>query len=123
MEEVKNVTTERVKELIKDFPVKPYRNNLIITVNVADADGEVVLTNAQFAEEQYILALGDYFAKEGALTVGDKIILDLEKMMVFSSPDNNSHERIGRIKLKPIDVNGTMFAIISDNVILARDER
>jgi hypothetical protein len=90
---------------------------------VEEADGDLVLTNNQFAETQYILALSNTFNRDTPFTIGDKVLLDLEKMMVYEEADTNSHERVGRIKLKPIDVDGVMYAIITDGVILGKDER
>lgn len=123
MGEVENITLKEVKKLSKNFPIKPYRNNIIITVNVEEADGDIVLTNGQFAESQYIVAVGSYYDNKDGFKPGDKVLLDIEKMMVFEQADENSHERVGRIKLKPVEIDDTMFAIISDAYILAIDER
>lgn len=123
MEEIQNVTPKEVQKLIKNFPIKPHRNNLVITVNSEEPDGELILTNGQFAETQYVIAAGSFISKEGDIKPGVKVLLDLEKMMVFSSEANNSHERVGSIKLKPIEINGRVFAIITDAYILAVDER
>ena len=126
MEEIQNITLKEVQKLIKNFPIKPHRNNMVITVNVEEADGDLVLTNGQFSETQYLIAAGNFHINrenDAFFKAGDKILLDLEKMMVFDPVDENSHERIGRIKIKPIQVDDTMFAIISDSYILAKDER
>jgi len=123
MEEIVNLTKEDITKLISNFPIKPHRNNIVITVNTEEPDGELVLTNGQFAESQFILAVGDYFGRESNIKPGVKILLDLEKMMVFEQAENDSHERVGRIKIKPIEIDGTMYAIITDGYILAIDER
>ena len=123
MEEIQNLTSKEVQKLIKNFPIKPHRNNLVITVNSEEPDGELILNNGQFAETQYVVAAGSFIAKDGDIKPGVKVLLDLEKMMVFRTEDNNTHERIGSIKLKPIEVDGKVFAIITDSFILAVDER
>ena len=125
MEEITNMSLEDVQKIIGSFPIKPYRNNLIITVNVEEADGDLVLTNALMATTQYVVAIGNYHSNkdEKFFTPGDKILLDLERMMVFEKESEDSDERIGRIKLTPIEVDDVTFAIISDNVVLAKDER
>lgn len=120
---MQNITLEEVQKLVENFPIKPYRHNIIITVNVEEADGDVVLNNGQFSETQYVIATGSYYDEESPFQPGDKILLDLEKMMVFDSVDNDSYEKVGRIKIKPIQIDDTMFAIISDSYILAIDKR
>lgn len=120
MEEIKNLDLEKVLEVIKDFPVKPRRGRLIITVNVEEADSELVLNNSQFAETQFVLAVPGNITD---INPGDRVLLDVEKMMVFEPVAEDSGERRGHIKLNPIEVNGVMYAIISESVVLATDNR
>jgi hypothetical protein len=54
---------------------------------------------------------------------GNKILLDLENMMEYRRSDTNSEERIGRIKLRPVEVKGRFYALISDSVIDCIDGR
>jgi len=121
MEEIINLKQEDVDKLITSFPIKPYRSNLIITVNTEEADSDLILSNAQFAEKQFIIAVGGFFDRTSDIRPGKTVLLDLEKMMVFEQADENTHERVGRIKLKPIEVDGRMYAIITDNYILATE--
>ena len=120
MEEVNNLTLEDVLDVVQGFPIIPRRNRLIITVNVEEADDELVLTNSTFAESQYVVASRDNLTD---IKAGDKVLIDIEKMMVSEKVDENSHERIGMLKLKPIKVNDIVYAIISDAVVLAIDKR
>ncbi len=120
MDEIKNVTLEEVLALKDTFPVKPRRNRAIITVNVAEADGELVLNNGSFAESQYIVACSDNITD---LEAGQKVLIDLEKMMIFEKAEENSDERVGMLKLHPVEVDGIIYALVSENVILATDAR
>ncbi len=120
MEEIANLTHEDVMEILKnDFPVQPLKHRAIITVNVNDAN-DIMFEDNSFSESQYIMAVGDYFKN---VKPGTKVLLDIEKMMEFVEADENTHERRGHIKIKPIQVNGRMYAIITDRVIEAIDNR
>lgn len=111
MEEVKNLTQDEVLEMIKDFPVQPTRNKVIITVNVDEYEpDEINLTGDSFAEVQYVIAVGDY-CKD--IEAGQKVLLDLRKMMTQGN----------QIEIDPLEVNGRMYAFINDGMIKAIDNR
>jgi|SRR5690606_25005516 len=113
MEEVKNLTQDDVLEIIKDFPLKPKRNRLIITVNSEKVEeDEVDLGTNTFCESQYVIAVGDFIQN---IEAGQKVLLDLKAMM--------SKEVMGQIEIDPIEVDGKMFAFIYDSVIKADDNR
>ena len=113
MEEVRNITQEEVLEIIKDFPIQPTRNRVIITVNVdEEEDDEINLSGNSFCETQYVIASGNF---NSDILPGQKVILDIKKMM----PPNAN----GQIEIDPIEVNGRMYAFINDNVIKAFDNR
>lgn len=121
MEEVTNLTQDDVLDLIMDFPVQPLKNKVIITLNtVPFDDGGVNLNDMSMDEVQFVVAKGSHVLD---LEAGQKVILDLEKMMQFLPVEDNTHEKRGVIKIKPIDVNGRIFALISDNLIDAKDAR
>jgi len=120
MEEVKNLTQDGVLEVIKDFPLQPLRNRVIITMNVDSPDGEVILSNNSFSETQFVVAKGS-FVKE--IEVGQRVLLDLEKMTETTPDPENGYETISRVKLKVVEVNGRMYAMIFDNFIDAADNR
>jgi len=113
MEEVSNITLDEVLEFIKDFPVKPRRNNVIISVDVTVVTDELNLQHDSFSETQYVLASGP-FNKD--ITPGQRVLLDINRMTEVV-------DGVGKIKIKPIEVNGRMFALITDAVIDAFDER
>lgn len=119
MEEVSNITGEEVKELVKDFPVQPLRGKVIITVNAEEYDSEVLLQESSFSETQYVLAS----SPNTGVVPGTRVLLDLDKITVKSRSATDADEIISTIKLKPITVNGQVFALINDNVIDAIDGR
>ena len=113
MEEIENVTKEDVLKMIGTFPVKPLRGKVIITVNVEEADGEVVLTNTNFDEYQYVVAVGE----TSQVKAGDRVLLDLESMMEYMPGTTDAYEKVGQVKLKPIEVNGKTYALINERLI------
>lgn len=120
MEDIKNITKEEVLEIIKAFPITPLRNRLIITVNVDEEEDGLVLTNTSFSESQYVVSTGT-FIKD--VKVGDKVILDLDKMVETVADDHNPYEKVSRIKIDPIEVDGKIYAMVYDSVIKAIDKR
>lgn len=120
MEEVSNMYQDGVLEIIKDFPIQPLKNRVIITVNSDEESDGLKLSESAFSDSQYIVAKGSFVSE---VEVGQKVILDIEKMMVFNVSDTNSEERIGSIKIDPIEVNGRMYAMIYDTYIKAKDLR
>jgi len=118
MEEIKNITYEEVLEMIKDFPVKPRRNNIIISVDVVTVTDELNLERDTFGEVQYVLATGP-FNKD--IEPGQRVLLDIERMT--ESHRNDANELVTSVKITPVDVDGRMFAMITDAVVLAIDER
>lgn len=120
MEEVTNLTHEEVIQIAKAFPVTPRRNKLIITVNVDEYDGDLVLSNNSFSETQYVVSVGSHI---NDIEPGDAVLLDLEKMMVTEPSENNQYEQRTRIKLKPVQVGDRTYALINDGVVDAIDNR
>jgi len=120
MEEVSNLTKKEVLKLIENFPVKPLKNRLIISVNVDEPDGDLVLSNNSFSEKQYVMAIGSFIKdyKEG-----DAVLLDLERMMEYTASETNAYEKVSRIKIDPIEINGRMYALINDSIVKAIDNR
>ena len=103
-----------VMEIAMTFPEQPTTSKLIITLNTEEEDGKFVLSNNVLSEVQYVIAVGPY-VKE--INTGDKIRIDIEKMMVHEPNPNNTHETISTVKLSPINYNGITFALINDNLI------
>lgn len=111
MEEQSNLTKEEVMEVIKDFPIKPHRNRVIVTVNTETVkDNELNLSSESLCESQYIIAPGGF---NDNMEAGQKIMLDLAKMA----------EKDGSIKVDPVEVNGRNYMFIYDSLIKADDNR
>lgn len=117
MEEVTNLTQEEVNEIIKnEFPVIPRRSRVIITVNVNDS----MFEKTGFSETQYVMAVGNNITD---IKPGQAVLMDVEKMMVYEQGQEDVYEKVGHIKLKPINVGDRMYALVTDNVIEAIDNR
>jgi hypothetical protein len=117
-EESVNLTHEEVLELIKEFPLQPMGNRVIITINKEEEDGNLVLSNNVLSEEQYVVAVGPM--AERFVSPGDKVLLDLEKMMVRSPLSTDVEQMSTQIKIDPIEVEDLQFAIVNDNCFKAR---
>tara|TARA_R110002124_G_scaffold281430_1_gene455725 strand:- start:87030 stop:87404 length:375 start_codon:yes stop_codon:yes gene_type:complete len=121
MEEVlENLSQDDVLELIKEFPLEPMGRRVYITTNVEEPDGNLILTNNSFDEVQFVLAVGSHVTEVKA---GQKVIIDIEKMLVYENVDDNSHEKRPIVNLKLQEVNGRYFALINDSQILSKDNR
>lgn len=114
MEEVKNLTQEEVKAISAEFTWKPMFNGVVITLNTEVEDGSLVLSDNIMSEEQFVVAAG-YNTQH--LEEGDKITIDLEKMMVRERNPHNTDEIITRIKVKPVYFKDYTFGLIEDRTI------
>lgn len=117
MESNTNLTFEDVLTMIPLMQIEPMFNKVIITLNKEEQDNNLVLSDNVMSEEQFILAKGS-MVKD--VEVGQKVLLDLEKMMVKEMNPENSHEYIYRVKLDPIKFHDYTFAIIEDRLIKAK---
>jgi hypothetical protein len=112
-----NLTGKQVNKLIKDFPVTPTRNRLIITINTVEED--FLQLDDQIAggldEVQYVMAQGSHVSSE--INPGTKVMLDLDKMSVESAPG------VFEIKIDPIKIGDRVYAFVYDSNIKAIDNR
>lgn len=120
MEEVENFTMDDVLDVITDFPLKPLGRKVIVTLNMEEPDNSLVLSNNSLSESQYVIAVGTHVHD---FKPGNKVLLDLERMMEYTSAEDNAYEKVGRIKIKPIEVNNKVYAMINENVVDAIDNR
>ena len=120
MDQIENLTQDDVLEVIKGFPLTPLRNKVIMTVNIIETD-DIDLSGQAFSEVQFVLAKGSHVSD--SIQPGCKILLDLEKMMVFDDVDTNAYEKAGAVKIKPVEVNGRHYALIPDSYIDCVDTR
>jgi hypothetical protein len=117
-EEIVNLSKAEVQELIKNFPLKPFGNRVIITINRLEEEGELITSNNMLAEEQYVIAVGPM--AERFTTPGDRVILDLEKLTVKAPVDHDQYQLTSQIKIDPIEIDGLQFAIVNDNSFKAK---
>lgn len=113
-----NITQDDVLELIGKFPLIPTRGKLIISVNTREED-DIDLGDVGFDDVQFVIAKGVQVSSE--INPGCKVLLDLDKMSRKTVDEDGNHAL--SIEIKPVKVNGRVFAIINDAVIDAVDNR
>jgi hypothetical protein len=101
----------------EEFMYEPMFNKVIITLNTEEVDNDLVLSDNTMSETQTIVAVGP---TAHGLSVGDKVLIDLDKMTVREMNPENSHETLSRIKIDPVFVDDVMYAIIEDRVVKAK---
>lgn len=117
-----NFTLNDVLERIVDFPLKPLRRKLIVTINTAEdvTEDGIRTSSNELAETQYVMAVGDHISE---LKPGNKVLLNLERMSVRVP---NAHDMMSvstQIKLRPVEVNGRLYALIDDGDVDCVDFR
>lgn len=117
MENKKNFNLEEVIRLIDVCEYEPLYNDVIVTLNTEEVDGNLVLSENVMAEKQFVIAKGSH-ARE--VETGQEILLDLEKMMVVEVDPDNPYEKIQRVKIRPIEIEGHTFGIIEERMIKAK---
>lgn len=120
MENIENMTQDDVLDVILDFPIKPLGRRVLITLNMDNYEGELSLSDTSFSETQYVVAVGTHITD---FKPGSKVLLDLEKMMEYQTNPENNYEKVGRIKVRPIEVGDKVYGLINDNIIEAVDLR
>ena len=117
---IRNLSQDDVLDIIKDFPIEPRRTSVIVTLNMHEIESELMLTDNALSEVQYVVAVGE-FVKD--LKPGQKVILNLEKMMVKEPSPNDITKMVTRVKIDPLEIDGRTFAFIEDMHIKAKDNR
>lgn len=112
-----NLTAYDVLEITKEWLEQPMFNKVVITLNTAEAEDSLGLSDNMMSEFQYVVAKGSSVHN---LTVGDKVRIDLDKMIAKSINPNNSHEDFATVKLDPIEFDSRVYAIIEDRLIKTR---
>lgn len=112
-----NVTAYDALEISKEWLEQPMFNKVIITLNTENTLDSLDLSDNAMSQFQYIIAKGPHCRD---IEVGDKVRLDLDKMLSKTINPNNSHEDLYTIKLDPIEFDGKTFAIIEDRLIKTR---
>lgn len=119
LSQVENLTQDDVLDLITEFPVTPLKDKCVVSINTYEPDGNIVLADNSMDEVQFVLSTGS-FVKD--IKPGAKVILDLEGMTKVIR-DEETGETTPRISLKPLEVNGRVYALLSDRYIDAIDNR
>lgn len=117
MEQDENLELEDVIKLTSNFNIQPMFNYLIITLNKQQEDGVTVLSDNIMSDVQYVIAKGDMVRN---IEVTDKVILNLEKLMIKEANPHNQYESFNRIKIEPIEYGGYVFGLIEDRVLKAK---
>lgn len=112
-----NVTAYDALEISKEWLEQPMFNKVIITLNTENILDSLDLSDNAMSQFQYIIAKGSSCHN---IEIGDKVRLDLDKMMSKVINPNNTHEDISSIKLDPIEFEGKIYAIIEDRLIKTR---
>jgi hypothetical protein len=112
-----NVTAYDALEISKEWLEQPMFNKVVITLNTENTLNSLDLSDNAMSQFQYIVAKGSHCHN---VEVGDKVRLDLEKMLNKQINPNNTHEDFSTIKLDPIEFDGKIFAIIEDRLIKTR---
>ena len=112
-----NVTAYDALEISKEWLEQPMFNKVIITLNTENTLDSLDLSDNAMSQFQYIIAKGPHCRD---IEVGDKVRLDLDKMLSKTINPNNTHEDLYTIKLDPIEFDGKTFAIIEDRLIKTR---
>lgn len=112
-----NVTAYDALEISKEWLEQPMFNKVIITLNTENTLDSLDLSDNAMSQFQYIIAKGSHCRD---IEVGDKVRLDLDKMLSKTINPNNSHEDLYTIKLDPIEFDSKTFAIIEDRLIKTR---
>lgn len=113
----KNVTAYEALEISKEFIEQPLFNKVIITLNSKPSEDALELSDNIMDEVQYVIAKG---INCNQFEIGDKVRIDLNKMMEKNMNPNNTHEDLMTLKLDPIEFDGNVFAIIEDRLIKTR---
>jgi len=119
MEEIKRMTQEDVNQVIEGFPVVPTFNKVLITLNTDVEEDGLIISNTGLSETQYIVAKGANCTFE----VGQKVIIDLDKLSVKVPSDTDQTQMTVQIKIDPIQVDEVMYTLIEDRYIKALDNR
>ena len=90
-----NVTAYDALEISKEWLEQPMFNKVVITLNTENTLDSLDLSDNAMSQFQYIIAKGPHCRD---IEVGDKVRLDLDKMMKKSINPNNSHEDITTIQ-------------------------
>ncbi len=105
-------------EIPELFPWEPTFSKVIITLKTDSPDSDLELSNNTMSEVQYIVKAGP--SAKQYFNTGDKVLIDLEKMLVQERSTEDTRDFVKRIKIDPVEYNGITYGIIEDRFIKAK---
>jgi hypothetical protein len=119
MEERRNLNQDDVLDLMLNFPLEPMFNGIYITTNRIEEEG-LELSDSVLSDVQYVVAAGP----TSQVPAGQKVLIDIEKLMVNSKAEQtNAYEAVKEVKIDLIELSNNMFALVTDRVVKAKDNR
>lgn len=118
MEDFTQLTAEDIKDIIKDFPIKPRYNKMIVSLNMFE-EGGVVFQDEGVSETQYVIAKGSRVDYEP----GTKVILDMQRLTKRIPSEVDATQMVTVLNIHPVEVNDITFAWIDESFILGEDNR
>lgn len=113
--EILNLNEGELFGLISRFNLKPLGRNIIVTLNNhLNNDEDLLETDLMLNEEQFIVAIGNHVVD---LLPGDKVALDLEKLLTIVPDPNDSYSKITKIKVNPVKYENYTFGLIDSSTI------
>lgn len=114
MLEQMNLSQSEAIEIANSFPVEPLFGQVVITINKDEADGNLILSDNVMSEIQYVIAKGEHVRH---LELGQKVIINLSKLMSRERNPQNQDEILEGVKIEPLLIDGRLYAIIEDRII------
>lgn len=112
-----NITAYNALEISNEWLEQPLFNKVVITLNTDNSLDGLDLSDNAMSQFQFVIAKGPNCHH---IEVGDRVRIDLDKMMSKSINPNNSHEDFTTIKIDPIEFQDNIYAIIEDRLIKTR---
>ena len=109
---MKNSERPTVETLINLNNEYPRGSRVITTLFNRPIDYDTIMTDDILDDEQYVIAIGQFVT---GLEVGDKVRIDLEKLVVVMNDTNG--ERFEKLKVDPIMVGETTCGLLNESVI------
>lgn len=115
MEQIK-ITSENLFEVLDKVNIKCRKRDVIISLNSSEIkDDKLNLSTTELDIEQFVLGVGPHVTD---LIVGDRVILDLDKLSTRRTNPRNSEEVITVLNIDPISITeDILLAVVDSDVI------
>lgn len=112
-----NLIKENLESVVERFDQEPLFSNVIVTMNTEEDTVLIPNETDLTSRFQYVVAAGP----SSVLKPGDKVMLDLDKMMSKERIEvNNVYEEIDVLKLVPVYFEQYVFNVIPDRFVLTK---